>query len=513
MKKVLFILLALGFVLSVYSQNETINTKPTKPTKPKPTNNNHSTNQNSVIIIKEIKYNDGAIYKGQTVNGVRQGKGLLIFANGDKYDGDWKDDKRTGKGTYIWVDGRNYVGDWFDGKRHGNGKMRYGSGKMAIQGDCEYEGEWKNDVRDGLGRLTCISVPEWQVFVQRLEKSEIDKDVKRLIIRVLGMYPAPDQRLRETILVAETYTEIKDVIHTEHVGQWKDDQKNGFANVKFSNGDIYDGDYKNNKRQGQGTYFFWVDGSKYIGAWENDMKNGQGILYDKNGKILKSGMWQNGKNTEIEAANWKLNYDYVYWPDKDFGNLIEVRKNGKFGFVDESGRVVIECKYDEIVKRRKNIAFAKKDNKWGAITENGKIFLSFIYDDIYRGGFGDWSIGEFVRVTKLIKPKWIIGENVAGLLHRKTDDGESDVAEVIVKAFEDIGYKMAIPKVLKAEEYGVPQKRRRVFFVGLGFMAGSPGAFWPAFVTLWCLVLRPAAQASCWFWRPGLPPSRGCCSS
>ena len=73
---------------------------------------------------------------------------------------------------------------------------------------------------------------------------------------------------------------------------------------------------------------------------------------------------------------------------------------------------------------------------------------------------------EFVRATKLIKPKWIIGENVAGLLHRKTDDGESDVADIIFKAFEDIGYKMAIPKVLKAEEYGVPQKRRRVFFVG-----------------------------------------------
>lgn len=73
---------------------------------------------------------------------------------------------------------------------------------------------------------------------------------------------------------------------------------------------------------------------------------------------------------------------------------------------------------------------------------------------------------EFVRVAKLIKPKWIIGENVAGLLHRKTDDGKEYVSEIIVNAFEEIGYKMAKPKVLKAEEYGVPQKRRRVFFVG-----------------------------------------------
>ena len=69
---------------------------------------------------------------------------------------------------------------------------------------------------------------------------------------------------------------------------------------------------------------------------------------------------------------------------------------------------------------------------------------------------------EFVRATKLIQPKWIIGENVAGLMHRKTDDGQSKISEVIVNAFEEIGYKMAEPKVLKAEEYGVPQKRMRL---------------------------------------------------
>jgi len=73
---------------------------------------------------------------------------------------------------------------------------------------------------------------------------------------------------------------------------------------------------------------------------------------------------------------------------------------------------------------------------------------------------------EFVRVTNLIKPKWIIGENVVGIIHRKTDDKKTNVSDVIVQAFEKIGYSMNEPTVLKAEEYGVPQKRRRVFFVG-----------------------------------------------
>ena len=73
---------------------------------------------------------------------------------------------------------------------------------------------------------------------------------------------------------------------------------------------------------------------------------------------------------------------------------------------------------------------------------------------------------EFVRATNIIKPKWIIGENVAGLLNRKTDDNEGMIGDIIIKAFEDIGYKMAQPQVLSAENFGVPQKRKRVFFVG-----------------------------------------------
>ena len=73
---------------------------------------------------------------------------------------------------------------------------------------------------------------------------------------------------------------------------------------------------------------------------------------------------------------------------------------------------------------------------------------------------------EFVRITSIIKPKWIIGENVAGLLRRKSDDGKSYISNIITQAFIDIGYNMAEPTVLKAEDFGIAQLRRRVFFVG-----------------------------------------------
>lgn len=73
---------------------------------------------------------------------------------------------------------------------------------------------------------------------------------------------------------------------------------------------------------------------------------------------------------------------------------------------------------------------------------------------------------EFVRATKLIEPRWVVGENVSGLLHRTTDDGVTPVSEVIMGAFSEIGYRLAPPFVLDAADFAVPQHRRRVFFVG-----------------------------------------------
>ena len=58
-----------------------------------------------------------------------------------------------------------------------------------------------------------------------------------------------------------------------------------------SNGDKYEGEHKDGKRNGQGTYTY-SNGEIYVGKW----KGGSpwiGTKYNKNGKIL--GKWVNGK--------------------------------------------------------------------------------------------------------------------------------------------------------------------------------------------------------------------------
>jgi DNA (cytosine-5)-methyltransferase 1 len=72
-----------------------------------------------------------------------------------------------------------------------------------------------------------------------------------------------------------------------------------------------------------------------------------------------------------------------------------------------------------------------------------------------------WS---YLDVLERVKPKLFILENVAGILSAKNPDG-SKVLDNLVKAFNKIGFTTSIFK-LNAADYGVPQKRLRVFIVG-----------------------------------------------
>lgn len=69
---------------------------------------------------------------------------------------------------------------------------------------------------------------------------------------------------------------------------------------------------------------------------------------------------------------------------------------------------------------------------------------------------------EYVRFVSLIKPKFFILENVKGLLSMEDGLYKSD----IIKRFSSLGYNVTF-KLLRASDYGVPQSRERVFFVGL----------------------------------------------
>lgn len=67
-----------------------------------------------------------------------------------------------------------------------------------------------------------------------------------------------------------------------------------------------------------------------------------------------------------------------------------------------------------------------------------------------------------VKLADRLKPQAVLLENVLGMLQTNGGIG----AKRIVQDFKEIGYTM-IPKLLYAPDYGIPQIRKRVFFVGL----------------------------------------------
>lgn len=65
------------------------------------------------------------------------------------------------------------------------------------------------------------------------------------------------------------------------------------------------------------------------------------------------------------------------------------------------------------------------------------------------------------EVINIVKPKVFVAENVKGLVSL------GDVKDIIADDFRAIGYHVLDPQVLHAGEFGVPQSRERVIFIGI----------------------------------------------
>ena len=61
----------------------------------------------------------------------------------------------------------------------------------------------------------------------------------------------------------------------KYVGEWKDDEMNGQGTATFADGDKYVGEWKDGKNHGQGTYTH-ADGARYVGEYKDGKLHGQG---------------------------------------------------------------------------------------------------------------------------------------------------------------------------------------------------------------------------------------------
>lgn len=134
------------------------------------------TKRSSKAPKARIMFADGGLYEGQMNNGRVTGKGKYTAGNGDTYEGTFVDGVLNGpKCRFTANSGYVQEGPFRNGKVHGDGVLRHvqvehpiyegtfqhgvfdGHGVRTVgcseTNDYRYKGEWRDGLRDGVGRL------------------------------------------------------------------------------------------------------------------------------------------------------------------------------------------------------------------------------------------------------------------------------------------------------------------------------------------------------------------------
>ena len=210
-------------------------------------------------IVKEGKtWPDGTIYKGEFLDDMCHGKGVMISPSGDKFEGEFWKGKKI-KGTYTFADGKVYKGGFLDGMFHGKCVVTWPDGT-------KFEGEFLDDMFHGKGVMTW---PDGKVY-----KGEFLDGM----LHGKGVMTRPDgtkfegefckgKRKKGTL----TYPD-----GTIYKGEFLDDMCHGKGVMTWPEGDEFEGEYCKDKKI-KGTYTF-ADGKVYKGEFLDGMFHGKGVM-------------------------------------------------------------------------------------------------------------------------------------------------------------------------------------------------------------------------------------------
>lgn len=111
---------------------------------------------------------------------------------------------------------------------------------------------------------------------------------------------------------------INNIKYSECYGEWYDDNQNGYGVEIWKDNSYYIGQFKEGRKHGIGTYK-WANGSMYEGEWSSGCFNGYGI-YTFNESKKYMGQFKN---------NMIHGYGEFYWETHLYiGNYIEEKKDG-----------------------------------------------------------------------------------------------------------------------------------------------------------------------------------------
>ena len=271
--------------------------------------------------------------------------GAFTFDDGDKYVGEWKEDQMHGLGTYTWANGDKYIGEFRDGRN------TYGvqySALDRLQGTFS-NGEWCEECEPNANQLALVREidPSLIAVVSKEQRSDLaqflsdanrtqddyrkcnawfysgpfeyegivfqnwadvlDKQFNQWgrqsdVASELSQYCSPFLDSTRLVWIAPSeldnsggvpqistalpscptsgvfdncFGSYTDADGNKYVGEWKDDKRHGQGTSFWADGDQHVGEYKNGKEHGHGTYT-WADGDMYVGEFKDGEEHGHG---------------------------------------------------------------------------------------------------------------------------------------------------------------------------------------------------------------------------------------------
>ena len=228
--------------------------------------------KNQDIIFSTDKIVKGPKYSGEWKNNMKNGMGTTIFGDGTKYIGEFKNNYRNGMGTMTYPSGDTYSGSWKDNEKNGYGVFAY-LHKNPMQYHYTVKSIWKNDVP--------VQSSWWSAKIRCTFGD---------CINGYGVYKYTNGQI--------------------YKGEFKNYLWHGKGHIFYPNKDIYIGDFINDNKHGKGVYIF-ASGETYDGEWINDRKNGKGT-YTYTYRGLKTLNEKNKVNhTDEDLINF-ANHPYKY---------------------------------------------------------------------------------------------------------------------------------------------------------------------------------------------------------